>query len=68
MKKIYNNFGLEIIEKEGELLLRYDAGEIAVQINEIPISKKEALEIQKMSSSQKLYEYLIRNMNDRMIL
>ena len=68
MKKVYNNFGVEIIEKEGKLLLRYDAGEIAVQINEIPISKEEALEIQKMTTSQKLYEYLIRNMNDRMVL
>ncbi len=68
MEKIYDNFGVQIIEKGGRLLLRYDAGEIVVQINEIPISKEEALEIQKIASSQKLYEYLIKNMNDRMVL
>lgn len=68
MEKIYDNFGVQIIEKGGGLLLRYDAGEIVVQINEIPISKEEALEIQKIASSQKLYEYLIKNMNDRMVL
>ena len=51
----------KILEKNGKRSIRYDAGEIAVQMNEVEISAKEFEEIQNLDSSQKLYDYMIKN-------
>ena len=46
----------------------YDAGEIVVHWNEIEISAKEFEEVQKLDSSQELYNYMIENLNTRMYI
>ena len=68
MKKIYDAHGIEIIEKDGEFFMGYDAGEVVVQWNEIKISPKESEEIQKIDNSQELYDYMIKNLNSRMYI
>jgi uncharacterized protein YacL (UPF0231 family) len=66
MEYLYNNFGMEIYKKGEEYYLRYDAGELVVQMNEIEITKEEVMQIQSQKSSEELYQYLIKNLNKRM--
>jgi hypothetical protein len=41
MLQIYNEYGVEIINKDNKFYMRYDSGEIAVHIREIEITKEE---------------------------
>ena len=63
MEIIYESHGIEIISKDEKIFIRYDAGELVHKIKEIEISKKEAMEIQTITTSQGLYDYMIKNLN-----
>lgn len=65
MNKIYEDYGIEILRDDEKYFLRYDAGEIVVQLKDIEISEVEAREIQQQKSEKELYDYMIKNLNDR---
>jgi len=51
MKKIISDeFGFQIIEREGKFLIRYDKGHFAIEIVESEITKEEA---EKAARSEK---------------
>jgi len=62
MEIIYESHGIEIVSKDEKIFIRYDAGELVHKIKEIEISKKEAMEIQTITTSQELYDYMIKNL------
>lgn len=66
MEQIYNDYGIEVFKEDNKYFLRYDAGELVVQMNTIEITKEEAKQIQLQKSSEELYQYLIKNINKRM--
>jgi len=66
MDIICESHGIEIVRGGEKYFLRYDAGEIVSKIKEIEISKKEAIEIQAITTEQELYDYMIHNLNDRL--
>lgn len=68
MEQIYNEYGIAIIKKNGKFFMKYDAGEIAVQIREIAITEDEVKQIQSKKDSKELYDYLIKNLNKRMYI
>lgn len=65
MDKIYEDYGIEIFKNDEKYFLRYDAGEIVAQLKDIEISGVEAREIQEQKSEKELYDYMIKNLNDR---
>ncbi len=65
MDKIYEDYGIEIFKNDVKYFLRYDAGEIVAQLKDIEISGVEAREIQEQKSEKELYDYMIKNLNDR---
>lgn len=54
---IFSNYGVEIIKREGRFLIRYDAGEIVVEVREDEITEEEAAKAQK--SEKDAYEVLL---------
>lgn len=68
MEQLYNEYGIEIIKKDSKFFMRYDVGEIVVQMREIEVSEEEVRQIQSQSSSKELYDYLIKNLNKRMYI
>lgn len=54
---IFSNYGVEIIKREGRFLIRYDAGEIVVEVREDEITEEEAAKAQK--SEEDAYEVLL---------
>lgn len=65
MEQVYSNFGITIIKREGNYFMQYDNGEMASTIKEIEISEREAYEIQEQKDETAIYEYMIRNLCDR---
>ena len=63
MEIIYESHGIEIVSKDEKIFIRYDAGELVHKIKEIEISIKEAMDIQAITTSQGLYDYMIKNLN-----
>ena len=45
-KMIFSGFGIDIIERDEGLFVRYDSGTIVSQLRELPISKGEAAKAQ----------------------
>lgn len=68
MEQIYNEYGIEIIKRDGKYFMRYDAGGIVVQMREIEILEEEVRQIQSQKSPKELYDYLIKNLNSRMYI
>jgi hypothetical protein len=66
MEYIYNDYGVEVYKKGNKYFLRYDAGELVVQMKEIEITEQEAEQILSQKSSEELYGYLIKNLSRRM--
>lgn len=54
---IFSDFGIEIFKREERYFIRYDAGEIVVQIREEEITEEEATKAQK--SEESAYEVLL---------
>lgn len=61
MEKIFENYGIEIIKKEGKYIIIVDAGELVDRFEEIVVSEEDAKKAQE--SSQKAYEVLIKYKN-----
>jgi hypothetical protein len=40
-KVIFQNFGAEIVQRGERYFIRYDAGEVVVQMKELPISESD---------------------------
>lgn len=55
--EIFSGFGIEIFKRDGRYFIRYDAGEIAVQIREEEITEEEAAKAQKSEGGA--YEVLL---------
>lgn len=60
MKTIYKNFGIEIVTADKKYYLRYDAGEIVVEVHEIEITQGEVNDVQKCSNSKEVYQCLLK--------
>jgi hypothetical protein len=54
---IFSDFGIEIIKRDERFFIRYDAGEIVVQLREDEISADEAAKAQR--SEEDAYEVLL---------
>lgn len=56
-KLIFSDYGVEILERAGKLLLRYDAGELVGQMREDEITMQEAEKA--MRSEKDAYEVIL---------
>lgn len=56
-KLVFTGFGIEVIEREGHFFIRYDSGEIAVNLREDEVSEEEAVRAQR--SERDAYEVLL---------
>lgn len=56
-EKIFSGFGVEILKRDGRYFIRYDAGEIVVQMREDEITEVEAAKAQH--SEKDAYEVLL---------
>ena len=65
MEQIYFRFGIAIIKQDEKYFLQYDSGEIVSVIKKIEISEQEAQELQELKDGKATYEYVIRNLGDR---
>ncbi|MDE6019374.1 MAG: hypothetical protein K2H01_00025 [Ruminococcus sp.] len=65
MKQIYSQFGINIIKQNEKYFLQYDNGEIVSTIKRIEISDQEAEELQDQKDGNAIYEYMIKNLGDR---
>lgn len=65
MEHIYSRFGITIIKQDEKYFLEYDNGEMASVIKKIEISEQEAKELQDQKDGNSIYEYMIRNLSDR---
>ncbi|HEY8893101.1 MAG TPA: hypothetical protein VIM70_23015 [Clostridium sp.] len=68
MELVFNDYGVEVLKNENKYSLRYDAGEIVIEMREIYITIEEAIQIKAQKSSKELYDYLIKNLNKRMFV
>ncbi len=65
MEIIYNNLGIQILKNNDKYILQYDGGEIVSIIKQIEIAENEANAIKEINDSNLLYDYMIKNLNDR---
>lgn len=65
MEQIYSCFGITIIKQDEKYFMQYDIGEIVSAIKKIEISEQEAKELQKLKDGKAVYEYMIKNLGDR---
>lgn len=65
MEQIYSSFGITIIKQDQKFFLQYDSGEIVSVIKNIEISEQEAEELQKKIDGKAIYDYIIKNLSDR---
>lgn len=65
MKQIYSHFGINIIKQDEKYFLQYDNGEMISTIKKIEISEQEAEELQGQKDGNAIYEYMIKNLGDR---
>jgi hypothetical protein len=45
-KTFFSDYGIEIYKRSGKIYIRYDAGELVVQMREIEITEEEAAKAQ----------------------
>ncbi|MFP4896972.1 hypothetical protein, partial [Paraburkholderia sp. EG304] len=55
---VFSGFGIDILRRSGCYFLRYDAGELVVQIRELELSPEDAL--LATQSEQSAYEVILR--------
>ncbi len=65
MEQIYSRFGITIIKQDEKYFMQYDNGEMASVIKKIEISEQEAKELQDQKDGNSIYEYMIKNLCDR---
>lgn len=64
MKKIFEDYGIEIIERKGKYFLRYDAGELLCKYEELNVTPEDAEKAQL--SEKDAYEVIIKYQNEKM--
>ena len=45
--------------------MQYDSGEMISTIKKVELSEREAKELQEQEDGNAIYEYMIKNLNDR---
>lgn len=65
MEQLYSDFGITIVKQEDRYFMQYDSGEMVSKVKKIEISGQEAKELQEQKDENAIYEYMIRNLNDR---
>lgn len=65
MEQIYSRFGIAIIKQDEKYFMQYDGGEIVSVIKTIEISEQEAKELQELKDGKAVYEYMIKNLGDK---
>ncbi len=65
MEQIYSNFGITIIKQDEKYFMQYDSGEMVSTIKKVELSEREAKELQEQEDGNAIYEYMIKNLNDR---
>lgn len=65
MEQIYCRFGITIIKQDEKYYMQYDSGEIVSEIKKIGVSEQEAKELQEQKDENAIYEYIIKNLSDR---
>lgn len=65
MEQIYSRFGITIVKQDEKYFMQYDSGEIVSVIKKIEISEQEAKELQEQKDENAIYEYMIKNLGDR---
>lgn len=63
MDILFANYGINIIRRDGEIFISFDAGGIVVQMIEIEITEEESLKAQK--SERDAYELTIKLQNEK---
>lgn len=59
MKKIFEEYGIEILTENGKYFVKYDAGEIVEQFDTIEISESDAMRAQL--SEKDAYDVILEN-------
>ncbi|TCL54622.1 hypothetical protein EDD76_11945 [Kineothrix alysoides] len=65
MEQIYSNFGITIVKQDEKYFMQYDSGEMVSTIKKVELSEREAKELQEQEDGNAIYEYMIKNLNDR---
>lgn len=65
MEQIYSHFGITIIKQDEKYFMQYNNVEMASVIKKIEISEQEAKELQDQKDGNSIYEYMIKNLFDR---
>lgn len=65
MEQIYSRYGITIIKHDEKYFMEYDSGEIVSVIKKIEVSEQEAKELQDLNDGKSIYEYMIKNLGDR---
>lgn len=65
MEQIFNNFGITIFKRDNKYFMQYDNGEIVSTMKEIELTETEAIEIREQKDATSVYDYMIKNLNDR---
>ena len=61
MKKIFEDYGIEILTKDDKYYIRYDTGEIVGRIDEIEVSEEDSIRAQK--SEEDAYHVILKYQN-----
>lgn len=65
MEQIYTGFGITILKQDTKFFLQYDSGEMVSSMKKIEISEQEAQALQEQKDEKEMYDYMIKNLNDR---
>lgn len=65
MEQIYSHFGITIIRQDEKYFMQYDSGEMVSSLKKIEITEQEAKELQEKQDGNAIYEYMIKNLGDR---
>lgn len=57
-QKIYEAFGIQLLEESGIYYMRYDGGEVAVIIKEIVLTSEEAELLRSLTSQASICDFL----------
>lgn len=57
-ERVFEGHGIEVLKRGARFFIRYDAGEIAVQMKEVEVSEKEAAKAQQ--GEPQAYEVILR--------
>lgn len=65
MKQTFSHYGITIIKHDDKYFIEYDSGDIVSVIKKLEITKQEADDLQELKDEKSIYEYMIKNLGDR---